>query len=297
MSFLWPVEEDLPTWLRVQYPFERQVLRTAEGHRLSYVDEGHGECIFLFHGNPTWSFHYRHLISQLREQFRCVALDHLGCGLSDKPKHYHYSLDNHIANASALVEKVQARAFHLILHDWGCPIGLAIAELYAERVQSLVILNGAAFVSKNIPWPIALAKTRFPGTLLVRGLNGFAWAATSLCVRKELPEEVRRGYLFPYDSWAHRIAINAFVKDIPLKRRHRSWKTLQTIEEQVPILRGKPVLLAWGMKDFCFTGAFLKKWQEFFPDAQTLCFPQAGHWVLEDANPEILEKIQVFLTA
>jgi haloalkane dehalogenase len=128
-------------------------------------------------------------------------------------------------------------------------------------------------------------------------LNGFVRAAASLCVRKALSEEVRRGYLFPYDSWAHRIAVNAFVKDIPLRRRHRSWKTLQTIEEQLPTLRGKPVLLAWGMKDFCFTEAFLKKWQEFFPDAQALRFPQAGHWVLEDAGPELLEKIQAFLMA
>jgi haloalkane dehalogenase len=289
------MESDLPIWLKKEYPFEAHVLKTAEGHRLHYVDEGQGECIFMFHGNPTWSFYYRSLILHLRENFRCIALDHIGCGLSDKPQSYSYCLDSHIANASALLEKIQATAFHIIVHDWGCPIGMAIAELYADRVKSIIITNGAAFLSRQIPWQIALAKTIFPGTFLVKGLNIFARSATHLCPQKPLTESVQKAYLFPYNSWANRVAIDAFIKDIPMKKSHKTWKTLQAIEQQLPILKEKKILVAWGMKDFCFTEVFFQKWQSIFPNIQTIRLPEAGHYLLEDAGSELREKIQNFL--
>jgi haloalkane dehalogenase len=291
------VENDLPIGLKKEYPFEAHVLKTAEGHRLHYVDEGNGECVFMFHGNPTWSFYYRHLIRHLRENFRCIALDHIGCGLSDKPQRYSYCLDNHIASASALIEKIQPSAFHIIVHDWGCPIGMAIAELYTDRVKRIVITNGAAFASRHIPWQIALSKTVFPGTFLVKGWNIFARSATYCCVQKPLPEDIRKAYLFPYNSWANRVAIDAFIKDIPMRASHKTWKTLQAIERQLPTLEEKSILIAWGMKDFCFTETFFKKWQTIFPHAQTLPFPDAGHYLLEDAGHVLVENIQNFLTA
>ncbi|MDR0445400.1 MAG: alpha/beta fold hydrolase [Puniceicoccales bacterium] len=287
---------ELPAWLEKEYPFERHTLKTAEGHRLNYVDEGHGECIFMFHGNPTWSFYYRQLIFQLRENFRCIALDNIGCGLSDKPQHYSYCLNNHIANASALMEKIQPTAFHIIVHDWGCPIGMAMAELYADRTQRIIITNGAAFLSKHIPWRIALAKTTFPGTLFVKGLNLFAKAATRLCVQNHLTETLCQAYLFPYNSWANRIAVDAFIKDIPMSKHHKSWQTLQMIEAQLPSLQKKKILIAWGMKDFCFTEKFLQQWQKIFSDARIIPFANAGHYLLEDASDELIEKIRKFLT-
>jgi haloalkane dehalogenase len=287
---------ELPAWLKEEYPFEMHTLKTAEGHRLSYVDEGHGECIFMFHGNPTWSFYYRRLILQLRENFRCIALDHIGCGLSDKPQRYSYCLSNHVANASALIEKIQPTTFHIIVHDWGCPIGMAVAELYADRMKHIIITNGAAFLSKDIPWRIALAKTIFPGTLFVKGFNLFARAATHLCVQNNLTETLRQAYLFPYNSWANRVAVNAFIKDIPMSKHHKSWQTLQMIEAQLPLLQKKKILIAWGMKDFCFTEKFLQQWQKIFPNACVIPLVNAGHYILEDASDELMAKIQEFLT-
>ena len=62
------------------------------GHRLHYLDEGAGEPLLFVHGNPTWSFYWRNLILGLRDSYRCVAVDHIGCGLSDKPQDYNYTL-------------------------------------------------------------------------------------------------------------------------------------------------------------------------------------------------------------
>ncbi len=82
------------------YPFESRFLDLG-GVRYHYLDEGRGEPIVMVHGNPTWSFYYRHLIMDLRKEYRVIAPDHIGCGLSDKPQQYEYTLERHIANLEA----------------------------------------------------------------------------------------------------------------------------------------------------------------------------------------------------
>lgn len=249
----------------------------------------------MFHGNPTWSFYYRNLILGLRDRFRCIALDHIGCGLSDKPQSYTYRLSDHIENAVRLVEHLNLQRFHIVVHDWGGPIGLGLATRMPEKVGSLVILNTAAFPATEMPLPLKICRLPLLGAILVRGGNLFARPALKMAVCKPLSKEVRAGYLFPYDSWKNRIATLRFVEDIPMNPRHPSFSVLKDIEKNLEKLSGKPMLICWGMQDFVFTEKFLEEWIRRFPKAISHRFSAAGHYLLEDAGDEVLKLVNEFL--
>jgi cis-3-alkyl-4-acyloxetan-2-one decarboxylase len=206
---------ELPAWLSELYPFTAKRFDTGSG-KLSYLDEGQGdEAVLMVHGNPTWSFFYRNVVLALRGRIRCIAPDHLGCGLSDKPQDYDYTLPNHVANLGRLLDSLNLRKIHLIVHDWGGPIGLGACLPRHDKLGKVVILNTAAFADTVVPARIRFCRIPLIGELAVRGFNGFAWPATWMAVTKPLPEPVKRGFLFPYDSWANRIATHRFVRDIP----------------------------------------------------------------------------------
>lgn len=290
-------ETAVPAW-RSLYPFASQYLKLADGCSYHYVDEGTGEPVLLLHGNPSWSFLFRDVIRDLRGHCRAIAPDHLGCGLSDKPQDYPYRLENHIANLEALViGKLNLPRFSLVLHDWGGAIGMGLATRYPERVAKIVVMNTAAFLLPRCPWRIRLCRVPGFGALAVRGFNAFARAALHMAVAEpqRLSPVVRAGFLAPYDTWRNRIATLRFVQDIPLSPRHPTRQVLIGIEERLPLLAEKPMLICWGEKDFCFGEPFLQTWLRHFPRATLHRFPEAGHYLLEDAGAQIVPLIRNFL--
>lgn len=290
---------DLET-LKKHYPFKSNYFELKNKNssiRMHYVDEGRGEPVVMLHGNPTWSFYYRNLIKTLSPFMRCLALDHVGCGLSDKPQDYDYCLKNHIQNAIDWMESLQIGRFHLIVHDWGGAVGMGVAIRWPARVKTLTILNSAAYLSESIP--LAISMCRFPllGTIAVKYMNLFAKTASLICSKVGLSKEIQRCYLAPYDSPKNRVAINAFVKDIPMHPDHKSYDTLANIEENLWILNNKPTLMLWGMRDFCFNKKFLAEWKNHFSKAKVVRYEDAGHYVLEDACTEANMEIKKFLAA
>jgi pimeloyl-ACP methyl ester carboxylesterase len=289
----------IPDWLARAYPFTPAGFTTPSGARMSYLDEGprRDEAVLLLHGNPTWSFYYRDLVRDLTAAgLRCIAPDHIGMGLSDKPADYAYTLATRIADIEALVTALGLKRVHLVVHDWGGAIGFGFAARHPELVGRLVILNTAAFASRQIPARIALCRLPLLGPLLVRGLNGFARPALTMAMhRRALTPGERRGYLHPYGSWAARVAVNAFVRDIPLGPAHPSWATLAGVEAGLPQFRDRPALIVWGGRDFCFDDVFLARWREIFPTARCERIADAGHYVLEDAATEAIPLIREHL--
>lgn len=267
---------------------------------MSYLDEGpRGDsAVLMLHGNPTWSYYYRNLVQALSGTRRCLVPDHVGMGWSEKPAGYDYTLATRIADVEALVAAAGVARIDLVVHDWGGAIGFGLATKMPERIGRIVILNTAAFATNRIPGRIALCKLPVIGPLLVRGLNGFAGPATGMAMhRRALTSEQKRDYLLPYNSWGNRVAVNAFVRDIPLRRSHPSWLTLKEIESRLVLFRDRPVLVVWGGKDFCFDDLFLARWREFLPNASVHRIEDAGHYVLEDASDEAVPMISRFLGA
>ena len=288
----------IPAWLAPLYPFSPHTFTTAGGARMSFLDQGPrtDSAVLMLHGNPTWSFYYRDLVRALAPTRRCLVPDHVGMGLSEKPENYDYSLATRIADVEALIDRLGVKHIDLVVHDWGGAIGCGVAGRRPERVGRIVILNTAAFVSPHLPARIALCKAPLLGPLLVRGANGFAWPATWMAMhRRRLTTDEKRGYLFPYDSWAHRVAVSAFVQDIPMNATHRSWSTLTAVEANLARLRDKPVMIEWGGRDFCFNDRFLGRWRELLPQATVHRIADAGHYVLDDARDEVLPRIVEFL--
>lgn len=277
-----------------EYPFQPRFL-DIDGHRLAYLDEGKGPAVVMVHGNPSWSYLYRNLVGGLRDRYRCIVPDHLGCGFSDKPAAYPYRLRNHIDNLERLLEELAVERCTLVVHDWGGAIGMGWAGRHPERVAGVVALNTAAFRSDRMPLRIGICRWPILGSLLVRGLNAFARGATVMAVARPMRPEIAAGFLAPYNSWRNRIAVHRFVEDIPMDAHHPSWETLVAIEESLPRLRQCPMLLCWGGRDFCFNRAFFEQWQQRFPAAEAHYFAEAGHYVLEDALAEILSLIKGFL--
>lgn len=288
---------------RALYPFQGRSFILRGGLRMHYLDEGpeDGPVVVMVHGNPTWSFFYRELVLRLRGRFRCIVPDHVGMGLSDKPgdDRYDYTLASRVEDLTALLAEVAPTGpVSLVVHDWGGMIGAAWATRHPDRVARMVVMNTAAFrlpESKRFPAPLALTRTPI-GALLVRGGNAFARTAARVCVKKvALSAEVRRAYTAPYRSWADRIATLRFVQDIPLRPGDRAWALVEETEQKLAALADKPMLLAFGLRDFVFDRHFLSGWERRFPQAEVMRFEDAGHYVLEDEREVLLPRIEAFL--
>lgn len=289
------------------FPYPSQTLRVGN-HALRYVDVGPPKdiastsktdlTILCVHGNPTWSFYYRRVIEQFSGRSRVVAIDHLGCGRSEKPtaEDFPYTMAAHRDNLIQLIDELDLNNVVLLAHDWGGAIGLSAAHARLDRLRAVILLNTAAFPPPYMPLRIAACRWPIVGTPAVRGLNLFARAAITMAMsRSKLTAEARDGLLAPYNNWKNRIAIDRFVHDIPLHRSHPTLATLRDLEASLPDFANTPVQLIWGMKDWCFRPECLRRFQAVWPHAFTAELPTTGHYVMEDSPEETLATMESFL--
>ena len=276
----------------------------GNGVKLHYLDEGSGDPVVMVHGNPTWSFYYRNLASRLAEsgQYRVIVPDHVGCGRSDKPgdDQYDYTLASRVDDLDKLLDHLGVtQNITLVVHDWGGMIGLTYAVRHPERIARLVVLNTGAFPlppSKWFPWPLWICRNTKVGAMLVRGGNAFAAiAARECCKRHPMGHDLRSAYTAPYDSWDHRIATLRFVQDIPLRAGDRGFDLIQSTADGLSQFQDRPMLIAWGLKDFVFDHHFLAEWVRRFPGAEVHRFKDCGHYILEDARDEVIPLVESFL--
>jgi len=283
------------------YPFKPNYLK-LNGINYHYVDEGKGEPMLMLHGNPTWSFYYRALIKEFSKQFRIIAPDHIGCGLSDKPDaaQYDYQLQSRVNDLESLLEHLGiTKNITLIVHDWGGMIGAAYAVKYPERISRLIVMNTAAFFppgSKKIPLRLWLIRNlKWFGAPAVLGLNLFALAALHIASYKGLSKEVKAGLIAPYNSFKNRIATLKFVQDIPLTPQDPSYALVSSVEKNLHNLSHIPMLILWGKHDFVFDSDYLSEWRRRFPRAEVHYFSDAGHYVLEDLPDDVIRIIKNFI--
>lgn len=296
------IETVFPTINPQLYPFDSHFLELEPGLRLHYLDEGQGPPVVMVHGNPTWSAYYRDLVLDLRDTHRCIVPDHIGCGLSDKPGDdaYNYTLGQRVADLTALIDSLDLDGpFTLVVHDWGGMIGMAYAVDHPNRIARLVILNTSAFhlpKTKRFPLPLWLIRNTPLGSFLVRRLNLFVLGANRFCMtRQPMFPDTAKLYMKPYNNWANRIAVLRFVQDIPLKPGDPAYDRVTHVQKKLGVLRDKPMLICWGMRDFVFDRHFLELWTERFPDADVHRFEDCGHYILEDNPGEVIPLIRRFV--
>ncbi|MCA9126725.1 MAG: alpha/beta fold hydrolase [Planctomycetales bacterium] len=295
----------MPDW-KALYPFESKFLEipkseaSADLVRLHYVETGNpaaSQTVLCVHGNPTWSFTFRSILNQVSDQARVIAVDHIGCGLSDKPQRYNYTLEQHIGNLARLIEKLDLQQVTLLVHDWGGPIGFGAALRLPSRVSKFVVLNTAAFPPPYMPLRIALCRIPWLGNAAIRGLNLFARTALTMTLSRlpRLEPDVAAGLIAPYSNWHDRVAISRFVQDIPRRKSQATWQVLTRIEQGLALFADRPVRIVWGMKDWCFRPDCLVRIERLLPRATTRRLHDVGHYVMEEAAREVIQDVRLIL--
>jgi len=281
--------EQSPSWLRQDlYPFESHYAEIA-GARVHYVDEGNGPPLLLLHGNPTWSFLYREIISSLIDRFRCIAVDYPGFGLSSAPSGYGYLPAEHAQVLERFILELGLNGVTMMVQDWGGPIGFAVATRHPERFAAFVIGNTWAWPKSD---PGTQAFSRFLGSRLGEHLivqrNFFVEKILPGGVRRtKLSEPVMAAYRGPFPTPESRRPLHVFPREIL-----RSRPFLAEIERGLRVLRDRPALLVWPTKDVAFREPERRRWEEVFPEHTTVMLDGAGHYIQEDAPEEIIAAIR-----
>ncbi len=269
--------------------------------RMHYVESGNEgssrPTILCVHGNPTWSFTFRSVLDNLADSARVIAVDHVGCGLSDKPQDYPYCLQQHTQNLVKLIDQLDLKRIVLLVHDWGGAIGLGAGLARLDRIAGAVILNTAAFPPPYVPLRIAACRIPWVGNFAMRGLNLFARAALTMTLNRlpKLDPNVSAGMIAPYGNWHDRVAIARFVQDIPRKRSDSTWQVLEHLESNLPRLANVPVQFIWGMRDWCFRPECLVRFQKHLPGASVERLDDVGHYVMEEASREVIAGLRSVL--
>lgn len=293
---------EVELFARAEAPVVEQALegltsqvKLVGGYRMHYLDEGSGPVVVMVHGNPTWCYFYRNLVKALRDSFRVIVPDHLGCGLSERTPGQFFRARDRVNHLDELLNQLGVKEFSLVMHDWGGSIGTALAQRRLHDVQKLVYFNTTLGEIEELPRIIRLAASPFIGEILTKYTKTFLRLTTSIGAYRTVPDEVKRGYYAPYETSFARQAIWDFVSDIPFFSAHPSFGQKLNLEQGLAELAQKPVKIMWGLKDPCFHPGFLRKMKGYFPRADIEELPQAAHLVLEDEPEHIAASVRTFL--
>jgi haloalkane dehalogenase len=267
----------------------------VDAGRMHYVDEGEGPVVVMVHGTPTSSFLYRHLIRDLSQDHRVIAMDHIGFGRSDKPEDWSYRPEDHARNLELLIERLELQDVTLVVHDFGGPIGLAYAIEHPQNVRALALFNTWMWSLKGTA---AERVSRFMsgavGRFLYKQLNFSprVLLRTGFADKRKLTKEIHRHYIEAFPSAAERQGPWVLAKELidSADFYEGLWQRRRHIED-------KPALLLWGMKDPFFDVDSLDRWNATFTSPRVVRFPEAGHFVQEEAGDEAAREIRVFLSA
>jgi haloalkane dehalogenase len=281
-------ETDRPSWLADElYPFQSH-FADIDAAQVHYIDEGSGPPLLLLHGNPTWSFLYRRIITGLRDRFRCVALDYPGFGLSRAAAGYGFTPAEHAKVVERLVLRLDLKDVTLMVQDWGGPIGFALATRHPDRCAAFVIGNTWA-------WPKSDFGTQVFSRLMGGPIGGYLILRRNFFVeniipnnvkRTSLPDAVMEAYRGPFPSVESRRPMHVFPREILASR---PW--LAEIEGALNTLSERPALLVWPTRDIAFREPERRRWEALFRNHRTVLLEGAGHYIQEDAPDEIVAAI------
>ena len=285
-----------PDWVSDElFPFESNFFATADGHRMHYVDEGSGPAIVFVHGNPAWSFEFRHLIKGLRAEHRCIAMDHVGFGLSSRSsRREDYHPKAHSRRFAELLDHLDVHDVTLFLTDWGGPIGLDFARRRPEHIRQLAISNTWCWPVSRDPHYIGFSlMMRSPlGQLLIKRFNFFVNRVMPMATgnRAALTPEVMGHYRNALPTPKARAACAAFPGHII-----GATEWLRSIWETQETFTAKPTVIFWGLKDIAFRRKELTRWTDELSDFDLHEFEDCGHFLAEEAPERMLPVLREFM--
>jgi haloalkane dehalogenase len=278
-----------------EYPFTDHWLPYRDGY-IHYIDEGQGPVVLLLHGNPTWSYLYRNVIKELRNDCRLIALDYPGFGMSKAPSHYGFLPQEQADAVIDFIHRLDLKDFVLVVQDWGGPIGFNYAVRHRENLRGIVLMNTWAWPATILPMKIfSLSMGGWPlGYWLQTQRNFFASVIVPAGIHhtEKVTETLKKAYTDPFPTPKSRIPTWVFPGQI---RKARSWLT--DIEAKLPVLADVPAQILWGTKDSAgFPLAEMAKWQRYLKMHETEPLSDASHYVQEDRPDRVAAAIRRVLT-
>lgn len=281
-----------PAWVDDElFPFESRFI-DVDGHVIHYVDEGVGPTLLMLHGNPTWSFVYRDVIKELRGQFRCIAIDYPGFGLSVAGPGYKYRPADHAGVVTHLLDTLGLSDITLFVHDWGGPIGLAAAEHHPDKFKALIIANTWAWpVNGDLRSEVAShLMGGLVGRILTRQFNLFVNALVPAGHKRRHPTQVEmEHYRRALGTHERRNACAILPGAITGSR-----KFLADVRDHLSEVDQLPALILWADSDIAFGNKQLKRWESMLPNHSAIVFHGTGHFLQSDAPSELSSAISAW---
>lgn len=274
------------------YPFHHHYIQLSAG-QMHYVDEGQGDVILFVHGTPTWSYLYRAYIKDLSKDYRCIAIDHIGFGLSDKPVSFEGTPQKHAENLKEFIQKLNLNQVTLVVHDFGGPIGISTAISLPDRIKNIVMFNTWLWETRSNPEVTKINK------MLHSGLGKFLYLNMNFSPKvllkkgfsdkKKLTKKIHRHYIKPFPTKDSRRSLLKIGKSLAGSSDwyQQQWGKLNQIDK-------KPWLILWGMKDTFIKPNYLNKWKKRLPNVQVEKI-DSGHFVQEEKPTQTIQYIREFL--
>jgi haloalkane dehalogenase len=295
---------DKPDWLKPLYPWLQKEL-AVNGRRMAYLDEGDPAAppVLLLHGNPTWSFLYRDFVEPLKAAgYRVIAPDCIGAGYSSKPRiDAAYSLAHHIADLVSLIDQLDLEGISIVGQDWGGPQGTGAALRRLDRVAALVLMNTWLFTGFVGPFhrsarPWTTWHAPIIGQVMMKRRKVLSHGGPSTISKRRMTAAEKRGYHHVYDEPDSESVTLTWPRTIPMNEGDRGWADMKMIEQRLPELAAKPVLILWAPEDAVFPADYRDRMMALLPHAEgPINFDRAAHFLQDDRAPDIVAAIIPFL--
>ncbi len=287
-------QEHTPDWIdRNEYPFQSHFIKSQHGN-IHYLDEGQGDILVFVHGNPNWSFGYRELIKHFSKTHRCIAIDHIGFGLSDKPYQASYTPQFHAENLTWFINSLELKDITLLVHDWGGPIAINYAQKHVHNVKRLVVFNSWFWSIKGVRTLENFSRLMGSklGEYLCKYFNFFPRILLKADVGdvKAFPKTIHQHYINAFADPNSRKGTWIFPRSF---LKENNW--LLSLWVNRDSIKNIPILLIWGLKDKAFPEPFRQKWQDTFIHSSVANFSSSGHNVPEEIGKRAIQPIAEFL--
>lgn len=284
------IKTHYPEWLdRKEYPFESHFFELPIG-KMHYIDEGQGAPLVLVHGNPAWSFEYRKVIKEMSKTNRCIAPDHIGFGLSDKPNEWDYLPASHAENFERFMGSLDVTNITMVVNDWGGPIGLSYAIRHPEKIKKLIILNSWLWSVNSDPHFRLFSNIMggSVGRFMIKNFNVFGKMVVKKAVGdQKLEKNIHRHYYKHLENKNDRKGCYVFPGQIV-----GSGKWLDSLWAQRDRINTIPTTFIWGMKDIAFRKQELEYWVLHWNDPKVIKLNGIGHFPQEEAPNEVINELR-----
>ena len=283
-----------PNWLnQKEYPFQSKYI-TLNNYNIHYIDEGSGEILLFVHGTPSWSFEYRKIIKGLSKNYRCIAYDHIGFGLSDKPEEFNYTVENHSNHLSLFIDELNLKNINLVFHDFGGPISLKYVVSNKIKIKRMIAFNTWAWSNEG---EVGYEKMK---SFLKSPLLPFLYKRLNFSPKfllpkmfsknNSLPSEIKKHYVKPFKNSTERNGALGFAKSLLNEQ-----DLLSNLEKRLDEISKVPILFIWGKQDKVMPVEYLRKFEKKFKNSESICFENSSHFPHEENPIDTIEVIEKFL--